>query len=41
MKTFVTGVTKVRTEVLARLLLYSFRYSLGRMTYITGSCREC
>jgi hypothetical protein len=27
-------------QTLAHLLLCSFRYSLGRKTYITGMCRE-
>ena len=40
MSKFTPGTTKISNETLANLLLCSFRYSLGRMTYVTGSCRE-
>ena len=40
MSQFTPGTTKISNETLAHLLLCSFRYSLGRQTYITGSCRE-
>ncbi|WP_435018428.1 hypothetical protein TA3x_000402 [Tundrisphaera sp. TA3] len=35
-----TGETTIDDHTLANLLLCSFRYSLGRMTYITGDCAD-
>ncbi len=32
------GATEVNDRELAHMLLCSFRYSLGRMTYITSTC---
>src|SRR4051794_25946442 len=35
-----TGQTTIDNQTLANLLLCSFRYSLGRMTYITSDCAD-
>lgn len=40
MSRFAEGSTPVSNRVLASLLLCSFRYALGRTTYITGNCAD-
>jgi hypothetical protein len=35
-----SGLTQIDNNTLSHLLLCSFRYSLGRMTYITSDCEE-
>lgn len=40
MTAFREGETSVDNQTLAHLLLCSFRYSLGRMTYIVSDCVE-